>query len=472
MLLTITTTHRPATDLGFLLSKHPERVQEFSLWFGKVHVFYPEASEDRCTAALLLDVDPIGLVRGAKDSDQSGPLQQYVNDRPYVASSLLSTAIAQVFGSALGGRSAKYGDLAATALPLEAHLPAVSCRGGERVLRSLFEPLGYEVTCVQHPLDAERPDWGTSRVHSVRLRATVRLQDLLKHLYVLVPVLDDAKHYWVGEDEIEKLLRFGDGWLQAHPQHDLVTRRYLKHQRRLTRKALEQLVDDPTEDVDATAEASDHAEEVVEKPIRLAEERNQRVLATLAERDVVSVADLGCGEGKLLRDLARDKRIERILGLDVSLRSLKMAGDRLGLERLSERQAARFQLVHGSVLYCDPRLRGFDAATLIEVIEHLEPERLEALARVVFEQARPRCVVITTPNAEFNVRFDDLAAGAFRHADHRFEWTRAELRGWAEASAERFGYRVTFAGIGPSDDAVGSPTQMAVFDLATAPEAR
>jgi len=464
VLLTITTTHRPATDLGFLLSKHPERVQEFDLWFGKAHVFYPEASEDRCTAALLLDVDPIGLVRGSKDSDQAGPLQQYVNDRPYVASSLLSTAIARVFGSALGGRSKHHAELAATPLPLEACLPAVSCRGGERVLRSLFEPLGYEVDCVQRPLDAERPSWGASRVHSVRLRAEIRLQKLLTHLYVLVPVLDDAKHYWVGDDEIDKLLRFGEGWLQAHPQHELVTRRYLKHQRSLTRAALEQLADDPTEDIDGAAEASDRSEEAVEKPIRLAQQRNQRVLAALAERDVVSVADLGCGEGKLLRELARDKRIERILGLDVSLRSLEVASKRLRLDELSERQAARLQLVHGSLLYCDSRLRGFDAATLVEVIEHLEPERLDALSRVVFEQARPRCVVVTTPNAEFNVRFEDLVGGAFRHADHRFEWTRAQFQDWAGRTAWAFGYDVDFADIGPIDDEVGAPAQMAVFE--------
>src|SRR5690349_1029846 len=188
MLLTITTTHRPATDLGYLLHKNPARAQSFALGFGQVHVFYPEATEERCTAALLLDVDPVGLVR--KDHGAGFTLDQYVNDRPYVASSFLSVAIAQVFGSALAGRSKERPELAEAPLPFEARLAVLPCRGGEAFLRRLFEPLGYAVAVTRHPLDERFQEWGEGPYYTVTLRADCRLRDLLTHLYVLIPVLD------------------------------------------------------------------------------------------------------------------------------------------------------------------------------------------------------------------------------------------------------------------------------------------
>ena len=191
MLLTITTTHQPATDLGYLLHKNPARAQSFSLSFGQAHVFYPEAGTERCTAALLLDVDPVELVRGRKGSDGGGTLEQYVNDRPYVASSFLSVALVEVYRSAMAGNSKDRPELAESALPLEATLTVVPARGGEEILRRLFEPLGYAVTAERHALDERFPEWGESDYYTVTLAGRVRLKDLLTHLYVLVPVLDN-----------------------------------------------------------------------------------------------------------------------------------------------------------------------------------------------------------------------------------------------------------------------------------------
>jgi 3' terminal RNA ribose 2'-O-methyltransferase Hen1 len=193
-------------------------------------VFYPEASEERCTATLLLDINPVGLIRDDKGSGFA--LAQYVNDRPYAASSFLSVAIAEVFGSALAGRSRDRAELAGQAIPLEACLPVLPSRSGPDLIRRLFEPLGYDLSIEQRPLDEVFPEWGQSPYYGLRLRAACRLSDLLSHLYVLIPVLDDDKHYWVGDDEVDKLLRRGQGWLAAHPQRELITRRYLKHQRR------------------------------------------------------------------------------------------------------------------------------------------------------------------------------------------------------------------------------------------------
>ena len=460
MLLTITTTHRPATDLGHLLHKHPERVQRFSLPFGAAHVLYPEATKERCTAALVMDVDPVGLVRRGRGRG-SFALAQYVNDRPYVASSFLSVAIVTVFKSAMAGTSKERPELAATAIPLEASLPAVPARGGEQLIRRLFEPLGYDVDVAPLELDPAFPDWGTGRHSALTLRATVRLADLLSHLYVLLPVLDDDKHYWVGDDEIEKLMRRGEGWLPDHPARDLIVRRYVKHQRHLVHPALAQL-DEAAAPADDEA-AGDEGEEALEERVSLRDQRLGTVESVLKASGARRVLDLGCGPGALLQRLVR-AGYDEVVGVDVSARALEAAERRLKLDRMPDAQRARIKLLQSPLTYRDRRLAGYDAAALVEVVEHFDPPRLHAAEHNVFGSARPATVVVTTPNAEYNVRWESLPADRFRHPDHRFEWTREEFRAWAEAVAARHGYRVRFLPVGPDDAEVGPPTQMGVFE--------
>lgn len=464
MLLTITTTHQPANDLGYLLHKHPERFQSFDLSFGKAHVYYPEVNAERCSACLLLDVDAVGMVR-SRNADQSFLLAQYVNDRPYAASSFMSVAIAQVFGSALQGRCKDRPELASTAIPLTARIDVLPVRGGERFLRGVFEPLGYEVEAVRSPLDERFPEWGESPYFAVTVRKTTTLAELLTHLYVLIPVFDNNKHYWVGDDEMEKLLAKGEGWLAQHPEKEEITRRYLKYQPSLFRLALARLVEEeePAE-TDEGDQPKEKAEEVLEKPISLNEQRLGAVVASLRASGAKRVLDLGCGEGKLIRELLKDKQFDEVMGLDVSIRTLEVAQRRLKVDRLPTMQTNRLKLIHGSLMYRDKRLEGFDAAAVVEVIEHLDPPRLSAFERVLFEFARPKTVVLTTPNREFNVTWETLPAGKFRHPDHRFEWNRQEFQAWAHGIAERFGYVVRFLPVGPEHSDYGPPTQMGVFE--------
>lgn len=482
MFLTISTTgtpERPATDLGFLLHKHPDNAQKFSTSYGTAHVLYPEATPERCTAALLLEVDPVALVRRGRGKGRGGApdaaLAQYVNDRPYAASSLLAVALSAVFSSAMKGQCNARPELPAEPRPLRVEVPALPARGGADLVRGLFEPLGWTVTAEAVPLDERFPEWGDSRY--VRLELASReltVAEALRHLYVLLPVLDDAKHYWVASDEVDKLLRAGEGWLHDHPEQKLITSRYLSRRWSLTREALERLelarlaeADDiAVEEID---NAVDEETDTEEKPIPLAVQRRDAILAALHASGASRVLDLGCGQGQLVQAMLKDTRFTEIVGVDVSMRALTLASRRLKLDRMGERQAARVQLLQGSLAYTDRRLKGYDAAVLSEVIEHLDLPRLPALEYAVFGSARPRTVLVTTPNVEYNVRWETLPAGHSRHGDHRFEWTREEFRSWARTVAGRHGYDVEFTPVGLDDPEVGPPTQMAVFTLATNP---
>lgn len=464
MLLTITNTRPPATDLGYLLHKNPSRVQAFELSFGKAHVFYSEATDQRCTAALLLDVDPVALVRTRRGPPgEGGALEQYVNDRPYVASSFMSVAIARVMASAMRGSSERRPELVDQALPLQATVSVLPCRGGEDLLRRLFEPLGYSLAAEHHTLDEKFPEWGESSYYTVQLTQQIRLKDLLTHLYVLIPVLDSDKHYWVGEDEIEKLLKRGEGWLQAHPERELIVKRYLRHQKRLATQALERLLGEEEPSAEEQQEKKAEQEETIEKPLLLNERRLTAVAEALKQTGAARVIDMGCGEGKLIRELLKEKQFVEIAGMDVSHRSLEIASDRLHLDTMPPKQKERVRLFQGSLMYRDQRLAGYDAAAVVEVVEHLDAPRLAAFERVLFEHARPNFIVMTTPNAEYNVRFGTLPAGKFRHKDHRFEWTRAEFQSWANRIGEQFRYSVEFRPVGDEDSQLGPPTQMGVF---------
>ncbi|MGW7270048.1 3' terminal RNA ribose 2'-O-methyltransferase Hen1 [Streptomyces sp. NPDC054864] len=481
MFLTISTSgtpDSPATDLGFLLHKHPDNAQAFSTSYGIAHVFYPEASEERCTAALLLEVDPVALVRRGKGKGRGGApdaaLAQYVNDRPYAASSLLAVALSAVFSSAMRGVCNARPERARRPLPLRVEVPALPARGGADLVRKLFEPLGWTVAVTRIPLDEQFPEWGDSRyVHLVLdvPDGKLTLSEALRHLYVLLPVLDDAKHYWVSPDEVDKLLRAGEGWLADHPEQKVITSRYLARRWSLTREAtqrleLVRLAETDDTDVDDLDNAVDVESDTEEKPVPLAVLRREAILAALAGAGAGRVLDLGCGQGQLVQALLKDTRFSEIAGVDVSMRALTIASRRLKLDRMGERQAGRVKLFQGSLAYTDKRLKGYDAAVLSEVIEHLDLERLPALEYAVFGSARPRTVLVTTPNVEYNVRWETLPAGHARHGDHRFEWTRAEFRDWAARVAERHGYGVEFVPVGDDDPEVGPPTQMAVFTQA------
>ncbi len=468
MLLTISTTHQPATDLGYLLYKHPQKVQSIDISVGKAHIFYPQATEERCTIALVLDIDPIGLVRGGKfPAGDNFVLEHYVNDRPYVSSSFMSVALSGAFSTAMNGTCRDKPELVDVKLPLEVTIAVVSAKGGESLIRRLFEPLGYELELENYVLDETVPEWGASKYYLLKLKNHLRLQDLLSHLYVLIPVLDNDKHYFVAKQEIEKLMDKGKDWLPAHPEKELIAKRYLKNIGKLAKQAFDILMQqeetegDELEDEMMPEESETKA--IRQKRISLHQQRLQTVCEKIVSSGSKKVLDLGCGEGKLLQLLLKENQFEEILGMDVSHRSLEIAADKLRLDRLPTHMRNRISLIQGSLTYKDKRLLGYDAATLVEVIEHLDVNRLQALENAVFGFARPKKVFLTTPNAEYNQKYATLTAGKFRHEDHRFEWTRAEFAAWANRVAGEFKYEPEFFEVGEVDETVGASSQGAVF---------
>ena len=464
MLLTITYTGQNSADLGYLLYKNPYRPQVFELNHGKAYIFYPEVSDERTTAALLLDIDPIDLARG-KVGTTVGGLFDYVNDRPYVSSSFLSTAITKVFGTALTGRADAHQALSDSPLNLTAAVTMLPCRSEHEKLHSVFEPLGYEVSYEPFVSDENFPAWGESKYVNLTISGKVRLRDLLKHLYVLIPVFDRQKHYWVGTDEVEKLLRMGEDWLPNHPEKAYITGRYLNRRRALVNMAFSRLAASNAVDGEVLSAEPEESKDKSDKKPNLNTQRLGSVIAALKSHNAKRVIDIGCGEGNLLNLLMKERQFTDIAGVDVSHIALERASEKLKLDRAGESVRERIQLFQGSLTYKDSRLSGYDAACVIEVIEHLDISRLTAFERVLFEFAKPPVVILTTPNKEYNVNYGLLYEDELRHGDHRFEWTRTEFRDWANRTAENFGYSVQFSEIGDADENHGAPTQMGVFTI-------
>lgn len=469
MLLTITYMGEKTQNLGYLLHKNPYRAQCFELSSGKAYVFYPEVSDTKSTAALLLDINPIDLARG-KLGTRDGGLFDYVNDRPYVASSFMSTALARVFNSAMNGRCDEFPELAQTPLDLTACVHMLPCRGNENLPSEIFEPLGYTVRTTSSVLDEKFPEWGNSSYIDLTISGKVTVADLLNHLYVLIPVFDKQRHYYVSEDEIHKLMKHGEGWLSTHPARNKIVHRFFSMKRSFAHKAIDQLIEsEPVTDEDLTEEVDEDEAEVVvpdeikEKRVSLNTRRLAAVKNAVIESGATSVIDLGCGECKLTGMLLEEKQIKRVAAADVAVRVLDKAKQRLRYDRMPPYKKDKLTLMQASLTYKDPRFSGYDAACVVEVVEHLDPMRVIAFERVLFEEAAPKTVILTTPNKEYNAHYEWLTDNSLRHNDHRFEWSREEFKTWTEHICEAYGYTVERSEIGDFDEQYGSPTQMGVF---------
>ena len=461
MLLTITYEGQNTQDLGYLLHKNPERAQQFELNYGKAYVFYPEVSDERTTAALLLDIDPIDLARGKLGSTDGG-LFDYVNDRPYAATSFMSSAIARIFGTAMSGKCDKRQQLADTPLNLTASIYSLKDGGDINLAAQLFEPLGYTVKTERTVLDQAFGEWGNSPYINLTVSGTVKLSTLLNQIYVLIPVFDRQKHYYISEDEIDKLLDHGENWLATHPYREKIAQRYFKERKSYARKALDILLAEDLTD-ENSADGGEEIEEKKEERTPLNTQRMEAVKQAVLESGAASVIDLGCGEGRLTGLLLSEQQIKKVTACDVSTSVLEKAAARLHIDRMAAYKRNKLNLMQASLTYRDKRFEGYDCACVVEVIEHIEPARIPAFERAVFEFASPKTVIVTTPNVEYNVNYGKMQQNELRHGDHRFEWTRKQFKEWVNSVCKKFGYSCKISQIGEVDEKFGSPTQMGVF---------
>lgn len=465
MILTITYEGEHSQDLGYLLFKHPGKIQSFPLSYGKAWVCYPEVSDQRTTVALILDLNPIELAKG-KLGSKDGGLFDYVNDRPYVSSSFMSTAIARIFGTAMTGRCDAKQELADSALHLTACVHMLNDNNQKELAQELFEPLGYTVRTERIPLDDRFPDWGESPYCNLTISGNRKLSELLRHLYVLIPVFDRNKHYYVSEDEIDKLISHSEDWLADHPARNKIIYRYFAKKKSYAYQVISRLEEAEIPEIPENQEISENQEnsenpEIAKKSLN--QQRLERVLQEVLQSGAESVIDLGCGECRLTKMLLEQQQIRHVSACDVSVRELEKAKQRLHYDRMPEFRRKKLHLFQASLTYQDDRFQGFDCACVVEVIEHIEKLRIPAFERILFEFAKPRTVILTTPNREYNSNYEFLPDGQLRHEDHRFEWTREEFRAWTAHVCETFHYTCEMAEIGETDPVTGAPTQIGVF---------
>ena len=463
MYLQINTNDNDAQLLGYLLHKHPDNYQTKALNFGTAHMFYTDNTATYCTFNLVLEINSVALSRNAHKNNfkASFKLADYVNDRPYVASSFLTTAISKVLRSTMNGICNEKPELVQKQWPLTITINAVKSKKGVSEIHRFFEPLGYQVETETQLLDPQFEAWGMSPYFKLTLRGNKTLNEVLTHLYVLLPVLDNNKHYFVNQDEVNKLLDKGGDWLKDHPAKTIITNKYLQHRKSYTRLAFEQLMQ---KNNDPENETKQEAETAIEQKIPIHDVRLNTVAETLKNLNISTVADLGCGDGKLIRRLMKHAQFTKIIGMDASFQSIEMAKRRLKLEQLPVRLQEKLTLIQGALTYRDARIEGVDAVALVEVIEHLDEHRLEALEQVIFECIQPKYAVLTTPNSEYNQLFESLPNGVFRHSDHRFEWTREEFEAWGNAIAKQFNYTAKYQQLGEVHETYGGLSQMVVFE--------
>lgn len=447
--LSIATTRPNASDLGFLLYKHPDRVfrsDDTRNRLVKAVGFYPEVSSDRCEFVLLVAVDPVERVRGLA---WNGGIAQYVEPLPFLASSHLAQALSLCLRSAMNGiasskdpeTDAKLKALAAEKWPLEIKVTPV--RSSPAMIRRMFEPLGWKVDVESTALEVDGSKYPDA-LHTIVLCGDQTVSDALTQLYVLLPALDPARHYFYGDNEVDKFVAKSQNWLDGHPARDLIVGRYLSKSKELQTAAKSLLDGEPNTTV--IEEKSGDAEESAH------DQRHRRIVDLVATIGATRIADLGCGEGRLLARLTALPGKLEIVGVEPALADLDKARKLLSRNpgRLMD---PRVTLKHGSILYADKSLKGFDVAILSEVIEHIDEERLDHAERCVFGAMNPAMVIVTTPNSDFNVAFP-LLEGRLRHNDHRFEWGRKDAEAWCQRVAAQYGYTFEIDGVGGFDNTI------------------
>ncbi|WP_407270561.1 3' terminal RNA ribose 2'-O-methyltransferase Hen1 [Radiobacillus sp. PE A8.2] len=441
MQLTIHATGENVQVLSFLLAKNPTNLYERESKGHLVRMFYSKFMPSEVEATIFVTPDSIELV---KNNNNAYDITHYINDREFAVSSIFTSLIRSALATALNGNTKEeYQAWVKHCFPFTFGFGPVSTDLSDEQITNLFEPLGYEIDIEKRELDYDFSLKTTNHVRYINIHGTTTLQTGLRQLFVLIPVLDNYKHYYIDEKEIDKLQRYGEGWLDQHPSKDMIIRRALRF------KELYSQLEDKVEQQETTPK------------VRLNELRYQKIAETVQQlTDRKSIVDFGSGEGKLAYKLGFVSGVEEILAVEPS-------------ETATTRAIARFEHgesevgfvsptpVWGSLYYFDQRLVNKDVIILCEVIEHIDEYRLPKIIQTILQKYQPRALIITTPNSEYNNVYE--LDQAYRHSDHRFEWTRNQFQACCTAATEQHPYRLHFDGIGEEHPSFGQPTQMCTF---------
>ncbi|MFF2588046.1 3' terminal RNA ribose 2'-O-methyltransferase Hen1 [Peribacillus butanolivorans] len=444
MQLTIQASGDNVQAISYLLSKNPSNLYERNHKGHLVRLFYSKFTETELEATIFVTPDPIELVKG---NSNSYDINHYINDREFAVSSIFCSLIRSALGTALNGQpKEEHTEWVNHPFSFQFEFGPVVSSLSDNQLKDLFEPIGYEVMITRPEIEYSFQIKDKSSARYISLKGMKTLQDGLRHLFVLIPVIDNYKHYYIDEKEIEKLERYGDGWLKDHPMRDYIYRQSLRF------KEVYSIVEN---------RKPEEKKEEKESKVRLNDLRYEKIVDTVSQMNPRSIVDFGSGEGKLSVRLGFVEGIKEILAVEPSQTAAIKALGRFEKVKNKEKFVVP-ETLWGSLFYYDERLKNKDVIILCEVIEHIDEYRLPKVLDTILHNYQPNALIITTPNREYNEVYDK--EDVLRHNDHRFEWTRAEFRQWCTERNHRDIYSLKFEGIGEEHDTYGYPTQMCVFE--------
>lgn len=441
MLFKITTKNRDPNDLSFLLHKHHAKIHNVETRHGQAIVFFSEKSYDVTSCCVTMEIDSIGLTKRFDHGNGQIGLDAYVNDSPYSYSQIMNSAVRKVFGTTLTGVCKMKPELSSLEIDFEILLTPVRVPSKDLVV-NLFEPLGYDITMSDHSKYSKNVDFGLNPYVSIKLKKKGVLSLILSHINVLLGAIDTRRVNEINDDEIESLVNRSISWINEHPKKEFLLQRLLKKKKHVLAAKL--MLDPNSEETKAEGEFAPRR--------RLNDDRHDKIVEIVKSLKPKKLLDLGCGEGNFLKKIANED-IEKITGVDSFIEVLRWA------KRKTEGYK-NINLVQSGLTYHDKRLQGYDTATLIEVIEHNDHERLKLIIDNIFGHMSLDNIIISTPNIEYNVIYNVIG---FRHNDHRFEMTRKEFNDWAENIGLTYKYFVSFDGAGEVSSDHGQPTQIAIF---------
>ena len=446
MQLTIRATGDNVKAVSYLLAKNPNNLYERNHKGHAVRMFYSLFTDTVLELTVFVTPDPLTLMQ---QSSNAYDITHYINDREFAVSSIFTSLIRSAFGTALNGQPKEnYVQWVNQPFLFDFGIGPVVTDLSDEKIRRLFEPLGYEVGIEYGETNYAFQMKVKSTARYLTLTGNVTLQKGLQQLFVLIPVLDNYKHYFIDENEIEKIKRYGEGWLDTHPEKTFIIQKALRF------KEVYSLLEERKEN-------NTSQEKSVSSKVRLNELRYKRIVEVVSNLPVKkSVVDLGSGEGKLAVQLGFIDGVQEILAVEPSEKEQLKARRRF--EKVKDRTAfVEPTPMWGSLFYYDERLKNKDVIILCEVIEHIDEERLPKIMDLLLRDYKPGVLLITTPNREYNEVYD--MQDAKRHDDHRFEWTRAEFEQWCAEKNQSGHYELTFDGIGEMHAIHGFPTQMCLF---------